>query len=353
MSDLEYPLTRSNRKKAGKNKKAKKKTKKPLIISFIILLLVGSFAYIFHKELGWAALQLFVEKPVKTALDDSYEPLDEVTGPAVTEEEKELEPFSMLLLGVDEREGDVGRSDTMIYAVFRPEDHRMLLLSIPRDSYVQIAGRDRRDKVNAAYAYGGAKMSVETIEQLLETDVDYYAKVNFNALVEVVDALGGVELPITEPIQNKYKYHIPLYIEANKPIYTGEDALNYVRYREDSDFKRTERQRIFLKAAAERMLQIGNITKIPEILSIASSNMKTDMTSDFILDLGKLLYDKEAVPQMTSYMLEGSGKSDGAWYYMLDDDKLDYAQQLVDNWTDASITSDQLMDPEKDEEQTP
>ena len=60
MSDLEYPLTRSNRKKAGKKKKTKKKTKKPLIISFIILLLVGSFAYIFHKELGWAALQLFV-----------------------------------------------------------------------------------------------------------------------------------------------------------------------------------------------------------------------------------------------------------------------------------------------------
>ncbi|MCM3785419.1 LCP family protein [Neobacillus mesonae] len=346
MSDIEYPLTRSSRKKSKK----KKKTKKPLIISFIVLLLLGSFAVIFHKELGWAALQLFVEKPVKTALDDSYEPLDQVTGPAVVEE-KELEPFSMLLLGVDEREGDVGRSDTMIYAVFRPEEHRMLLLSIPRDSYVEIAGRGSRDKVNAAYAYGGTKMSVETVEQLLETDVDYYAKVNFNALVEVVDALGGVELPITKPIQNTYKYHIPLYIEANKPIYTGEDALNYVRYREDSDFKRTERQRIFLKAATERMLKIGNITRIPEILSIASSNMKTDMTSDFIMDLGKMLYDKEAVPQMTSYMLEGSGKSAGAWYYMLDEDKLEYAQELVDNWMDASTTNDQLIDPEKEQEE--
>lgn len=350
MSEQEYPLSRSKRYQSKKKKKTK--SKKPLLIATIVLVLLGSFMFVFRKELGSIAFQLFLEDTVKSKIDKSYEPITEVTGPA-GEEEKQGEfakPFSMLLLGVDERVGDVGRSDTMIYAVYRPEEHRMLLMSIPRDSYVSIAGRERRDKINAAYAYGGTKMSVETVEQLLETDVDYYAKVNFQALVEVVDALGGVKLPITEVIENKNKNHIKLRIEPNKPIYDGADALNYVRYREDSDFKRTERQRTFIKAATERALELGNITKIPNLLDIASNNMKTDMTSDFIIDFAKLLYDIGTVPQMSSYMLTGEGDSTShGWYYMLDDQGLNEARELADNWLDATTTEADLIDPEKKE----
>ncbi|WP_249435902.1 LCP family protein [Paenibacillus sp. Marseille-Q4541] len=351
MSDQEYPLTRSKRHQSKKKKKPK--SKKPLMIAAIILVLLGSFMYVFRKELIPIAFQLFLEDTVKDKLNDAYDPIKEVTGPAGEEDAKDKlkKPFSMLLLGVDEREGDVGRSDTMIYAVFRPEEHRMLLMSIPRDSYVEIAGRDKRDKVNAAYAYGGTKMSVETVEQLLQTNVDYYAKVNFQALVEVVDALGGVKLPITEVIENKYKYHVKLRIEPNKPIYDGEDALNYVRYREDSDFMRTERQRTFIKAATERALEMGNIMKIPQLIDIASSNMKTDMTSDFIINLAEVLYAKESVPQMSSYMLKGEGENKSyGWYYMLSDQGLTEAQQLVDNWMDANTASDELIDPEKKEQ---
>ena len=352
MSDQEeYPLTRSKRHQ--KKKKKKPKSKKPLIITAIILLLIGSMGFVFRKELVPIAFKLFLEGTVKEGIDNAYEPIKEVTGPAGDEEKQDelSKPFSMLLLGVDEREGDVGRSDTMIYAVFRPEEHRMLLMSIPRDSYVPIVGRDKRDKVNAAYAYGGTKMSVETVEQLLQTDVDYYAKVNFQALVEVVDALGGVKLPITEVIENKYKYHVKLRIEPNKPIYDGADALNYVRYREDSDFKRTERQRIFIKAATERALALGNITKIPQLMDIASSNMKTDMTSDFIIDLAELLYEKGSVPQMSSYMLKGEGENNKyGWYYMLSDQGLAEAQQLVDNWMDENTAATALIDPELKEQ---
>ncbi|WP_454193346.1 LCP family protein [Paenibacillus sp. Marseille-Q7038] len=351
MSDQEeYPLTRSKRYQTQKKKKPK--SKKPLIITAIILLLIGTMGFAFRKELVAVAFQLFLEDTVKDTFKDSYEPI-KVTGPAGDEEKQgELtKPFSMLLLGVDEREGDVGRSDTMIYAVFRPEEHRMLLMSLPRDSYVPIAGKEKRNKINAAYAFGGTKMSVETVEQLLETEVDYYAKVNFQALVEVVDALGGVELPINEVIENKLRYHVKLRIEPNKPIYDGADALNYVRYREDSDYKRTERQRIFIKQATERALSLGNITKIPQLMDIASSNMKTDMTSDFIIDLAELLYEKGSVPQMSSYMLKGEGENNQyGWYYMLSDQGLTEAQELLDNWMDENTAATDLIDPELKEQ---
>lgn len=88
-------------------------------------------------------------------------------------------------------------------------------------------------------------------------------------------------------IENKSPDHEKLRIEPNKPIYSGAEALMYVRYREDSDFKRTERQRIFLKSALERMKRVDNILNIQKIIEIAGSNFQTNMKSDFILDLAK------------------------------------------------------------------
>lgn len=247
------------------------------------------------------------------------------------------EPFSLLLLGIDQREGEPSRSDTIIYSVIRPKEDKILLLSIPRDTYTDIIGRDVTSKINSAYAHGGAKMTIDTVENLLKNKVNYYAAVNFNGMKDIVDAIGGVKLPITELIENKNPIHEKLRIEPHKPIYYGQDALAYVRYREDSDFKRTERQRIFISALMDKALELKNISKIPELIDIAGSNFTTNMDSDFILNLAETVYLKDSSPNFENYMLQGNGKMRGTtWYYDIDSEDLEYAQDLIASWLGSS-----------------
>ncbi|GJM68378.1 hypothetical protein HMSSN036_05940 [Paenibacillus macerans] len=130
------------------------------------------------------------------------------------------------------------------------------------------------DKINHAYAFGGEKMAKDTVENLLGYPADYYAAINFHGLREIVDALGGIELPITKDIVNKEKYHEKFTIKAGKPLYSGEEALNYVRYREDSDFERTKRHQVFLNAMVNRMLKLDQVTKIPELMNMMGEKLQ-------------------------------------------------------------------------------
>ncbi|KAJ3198209.1 hypothetical protein HK101_007730 [Irineochytrium annulatum] len=202
-----------------------------------------------------------------------------------------------------------GRSDTVIYAVVRPKESRVLLVSIPRDTYVQIVGRDANkdgvddyDKLAHAYAFGGENMSINTVEKFLDADVGYYATINFDGIKKVVDALGGVKLPIDEDIVNKNPDHVQFTIEGGKPIYDGQEALYYVRYREDSDFNRTKRQQIFLNAMANEMLNLNQIAKIPELIQIMGDSFQTDMRASFIIDLAKQVLTQEK-PQISSFTI--------------------------------------------------
>ncbi|MDO3409025.1 LCP family protein [Saccharibacillus sp. CPCC 101409] len=344
-----HVLTRAQR---HQKKKAKKKKGRAWLIALCVLLVLGAGGYIFRKELMVFAFSTFLEGTVKEKLDESYQPIEQDPKGGGEEEmsvaELTKEPFSVLLLGTDQRDDEISRTDSIIYSVVRPADNKVLLVSIPRDSYVKmvgtptIKGTRSSTKINAAYAYGGAQMSVDTVEALLEHDVDYYATINFNGLKDVVDALGGVELPITETIENKQADHEKFTIEANKPIYNGTEALNYVRYREDSDFKRTERHRIFLKQIMNRMKSVENLTKIPELIGIAGQNFKTNMTSDFMLSLAKSVVLSDSTPNISSHMLQGEGVSRDAWYYELDDKDLEETIASITKWLDPSSTAADL-----------
>jgi LCP family protein required for cell wall assembly len=240
----------------------------------------------------------------------------------------------------------------MIYSVVRPEENKVLLLSIPRDSYTDIIGRDVKSKINSAYAHGEAKMAMDTVEHLLENKVDFYAAINFNGLKDIVDAVGGVELPIKKNIENKMKAHEKLFVEANKPIYSGEEALGYVRYREDSDFNRTMRHRLFLSAFMNRALEVKNLTKIPDVIRIAGSNFTTNMNSDFIVKFAESLYMKDTTPTISNYMLKGEGATrSGTWYYDLSESDLQYVRTLLANWLDPNAT--EIMEPETTDTKDP
>ncbi|MCQ4086274.1 LCP family protein [Saccharibacillus sp. JS10] len=352
-------LTRAERHKK-KKPNAKKNRGKAWLIALAVVLILGLGGFILRKELMVLAFDTLLAGTVKESLDNSYAPIDQPGkgggDQEMTVAELTKEPFSVLLLGTDQRDDERARTDSIIYSVVRPADNKVLLISIPRDSYVDmvgtptIKGTRSKTKINAAYAYGGAQMSVDTVEALLKHDVDYYATINFNGLKDVVDAMGGIELPITEKIENKEANHDKFVIEPNKPIYDGLEALNYVRYREDSDFKRTERHRIFLKQVLNRMKSVENLTKIPELIGIAGQNFKTNMTSDFMLSLAKTVIMSDSTPDISSHMLQGEGAIRDAWYYDLDDEDLESTIESITKWLDPNSTATDLVVDDTDQD---
>jgi polyisoprenyl-teichoic acid--peptidoglycan teichoic acid transferase len=349
-----FALSRIEKKKVKRNKISKKM--KIWYVSIAIVLLIGLGSFIFRKELMIFGFDNVVAPTIEHTLNESYVPLEDTGEPGLqaTTENKDR-PFSILLLGTDQRGKENGLSDSIIYTVLRPQDHKALLVSIPRDSYAEIIGAEnikgarKETKINAAHSYGGPQMSVDTVKNLLNAPIDYYATINFNGLVGVTDALGGVVLPITKVIENKSPDHEKLRIEPNKPIYSGKEALMYVRYREDSDFKRTERQRVFLKAALDRMKRIDNILNIQNIIEIAGSNFKTNMKSDFILDLAKKVILEGGTPEITSHMLQGEGKHTDQWYYILDENDVKRTHDMIEIWLNPESTEADLISASKDD----
>lgn len=332
----------------------KKRTKIYISIAVIILLVAGS-AFAFRKQLAVMAFDVFLSKRVESSLQKSYQPLESKDNTPSKPAEPvvyENKPFSVMLLGSDQREHEPARSDTLIYAVVRPKDSKVLLISIPRDTYTEIIGKGKKDKITHAYAFGGQQMSKDTMEAFLGQKVDYYATINFHGLKDAVNALGGVELPIQKDIVNKGYDHEKFTVKANKPIYTGEEALNYVRYREDSDFNRTKRQQVFLDAVANRMLHLNQISKIPELLDVMGDNFQTDMQPKFIIDLAKqVLTGSEA--QISSYTIMGEGmKIDGIYYDEPIQKDVDKAKELIDSWKNPNTLSDELMLPDDKKEES-
>jgi len=323
-------------------RRAKKKSRKGRnLIIVCIVLAMGLSAYVYRKQLAVVAFDTFFADDVKITLDQSYKPIGNEDK---TKAASFGDPFSVLLIGADQRGNEPARSDSLIYSVIRPKDNRMLLLSIPRDAYTNIVGYGKKSKINAAYAFGGAKMSVDTVEKLLGQPVKFYASVNFKGLVDIVNELGGVQLPIQQDIVNKQQDHEKFTIKANKPIYSGKEALNYVRYREDSDFKRTERHRIFIGAILNRFMNLRNISKIDDVMKIGGKNLNTNMNSDYILRLAKSAV--QSSPQITNYMLKGSdSKIDGVYYYILDKEDLKFANGLIQKWLSPNSKAEDLDIP--------
>jgi LCP family protein required for cell wall assembly len=255
----------------------------------------------------------------------------------------------MLLMGVDARGNETGRSDTLIYTVVRPQDGKVLMMSIPRDTYADIVGKDMKDKITHAYAFGGAEMAVNSVEKLLDAKVDHYAAIDFQGFVKVVDTLGGIPLPIGKDIVNKDADHEKFVVKANQDSYAGVDALNYVRYREDAggDMSRTERNRVFLEALMHKASSLKQWTKIPEVLDIVGDNFSTDIPPASMSELAKKFL--ETGHEIKSYTLKGEGKRMGQqnlWYFVADEDDLTAVRATIAAWLDSDTQVDQLSVPE-------
>lgn len=325
--------------------------RKWLYATAAVMVIAAAAGYLNRGALASLGFDLLLSKHVEKQLDQSYKPIIRQEPLPVSFEPEQEDPFSVLLLGVDQRDNEIGRSDTMMYTVIRPSDGNILMVSIPRDTHAEIVGMDHEDKITHAYAFGGAGMAMDTVEKLFDAEVNYYASINFEGFREVIDALGGISLPIEEDIENKDPNHEKFLIKGGQDNYSGQDALYYVRYREDAggDISRTERQQTFLNALMEKASKMNQWTKIPELIDIMGENFSTDMRPDQMLDTAQsLLLSKER--HIYSHSLTGEGRrlvNGGAWYYFADEEDLSNVRAMIDNWMNADTPEEQLQLPEK------
>ena len=198
-------------------------------------------------------------------------------------------PVNILVLGVDLREGDIGRSDTIFVMSFNKETNKATMLSIPRDSRVQIPGRGW-DKINHAYSYGKGKLTRRTVERLLGVKIDYLVEVDKQGAEKLIDAIGGV----TIDVEKKMYYEDPwddnggLVIDLEPGVQTldGSEAMQYIRYRDaEGDIGRAKRQQKFLEAAMDSVASPLTLVRTPRIIYACASSIETDMSSFEMLKL--------------------------------------------------------------------
>lgn len=198
------------------------------------------------------------------------------------------EPFYMMLVGSDEREGsdeDGARSDTNIVVYVDPANNQATLVSIPRDTMIEIDSVGRA-KFNAAYNYGGVSSTIREASQLLNIDISHYAEVNFGDLIQLVDAVGGVDVEVDERIEDSDAGDVV--IEEGLQHLDGSAALVFARSRAyaDGDFTRTANQRKLIMALVNKVLDMP-VTDLPGVIQGAAKCVTTDLSVTDIVALAE------------------------------------------------------------------
>ncbi len=199
----------------------------------------------------------------------------------------------VIILGVDRRADDVGRSDTLMVASIRQEDDTGALLSLPRDTRVAIKGYGY-DKLNHAYAYGGHELSQSTVEQLIGVPIDRYILIDTKAFERIVDAVGGVDIDVEkrmyyeDPWDDNGGLVIDLY--PGEQHMDGDHAIQYVRYRDgEGDIGRIKRQQKFMKALLARVLSPDILPKLPAVAEEIKGAVETDMSMKELISFASIL----------------------------------------------------------------
>ncbi|BBI34699.1 LCP family protein [Cohnella abietis] len=269
------------------------------------------------------------------------------------EERAQVKPIALVLLGLDTRsETGSMNTDVMMVAAFNPKSKTATVISIPRDSDFQLDGY-KKHKANGYYAafyskarkddsLGDDKNKIlgyardetrEMLSKFFEVPINYTAVIDFHGFVDVVDALGGVNVYVNKDMRYVDTVdNTDINLKKGEQKLDGEQALGFVRYRksnrgtaESSDFERNERQSQVLGAITDRLKSFGTVTKIDEILNAVGNNMRTDIPSVQIENMIKTYFginrsDIRFIP------LAGTWKSP---YVYLDKEKLEEAKQAL------------------------
>ncbi|EGO8197330.1 transcriptional regulator [Enterococcus faecalis] len=291
----------------------------------IFLIILGIVVVLVLAVVG-VGTKLYLD--LSHSIKETYQTVERAEGPRTTSVDlAKQESFSVLLMGIDTGDlgrVDQGRSDTMMVATVSPEDKQTTIVSIPRDTYVEIVGHNTTDKINHAYAFGGAAMAMDTVQNYLDIPIDHYVSINMKGLKELVDAVGGIEVnnDITFS-QDGYDFTI------GKTTLDGDQALAYSRMRYEDpngDYGRQERQRKIVEGIARKVLSLNGVSNYQSVLNALETNMRTDMS---FTDMRKIAFDyRDAFGTIKQDQMQGEGfMQDGISYQRVSDQELERVQK--------------------------
>ena len=242
---------------------------------------------------------------------------------------------NILLLGVDSNgEGtdpfEGTRTDTIILMNIDPRTKSLNAISIPRDSKVYLPGDHGVQKINAAHAIGGIGMTIKTIEDTLGVKIDRYVMVHDQAVREIVDALGGVDIYVEKNMHyNDYSGKLFINLQKGNNHLNGKEVVGYLRFRHDplGDIGRTQRQQWFLRGLMEALKKPETLAKLPEIINVAKKYVKTNMSFYELSQYAGLAKHLD-MDKVEIAMLPGAPNKKGyISYWILDPEK---TQEVVD-----------------------
>lgn len=247
------------------------------------------------------------------------------------------EPFTILLIGIDStvsglQHADSFNGDSLIVVTFNPSTMSATMLSIPRDSYVPISCMKNVDNKITHSAANGTKCVINTIQNLLDVKIDYYMKINFTGVVDLVNALDGVVVDVPydmceQDSQRRFGEHT-IYLTKGRHKLDGEKALAFARNRksnseycgkrwtqgERSDFVRSEHQQVVIQAILDKMKNFSSIDDLEKLLDVISKNFDTNMSEDTILSFYNIAKDvlisssSDEVISIQKLYLDGTGQ---------------------------------------------
>lgn len=307
--------------------KKKKSTTFKVIITILILLfvvIIGIAIYAFAKF---------------HSLNNSInEPLDRDHSQLRQKNLKDGDPMTVVLYGIDDdaqrHQENLGqRSDSIVLMSINPKDNKTVMVSVPRDTKTEIVGHNSTEKLNHAYAYGGPKMAVHSLEKLMDVPVDHYIAINMDGVKTVIDNLGGVNITsdttfTTTGTEGKYNFE-----QGKSYKMDGKQALAYMRARKEEgaggDGGRQLRQQQVITSVAKEAFSMNSVTKLNDIFKAAQDNLKTDLS---FMELNKFKSDYDnAQDNVERLTIDGQNTQgdDGLYYFYPNKDSLNEVKQKI------------------------
>jgi len=332
--------TDRQRNRIMKRKKRRKRITL-FIVTPILVLVIGAITY-----------GTFLYNKAHSVMNESYQPIERSNAKAEKKADPDVENTSILFIGVDDSDtrdfNSSSRSDALMLATFNEKAKSVKLVSIPRDSYVYIPEVDKEDKITHAHAYGGPAATIETVEELFDIPIDYYVKMNFNAFIDVVDALGGIEAEVPYELHemDSRDRKNAIHLEPGIQELDGEEALALARTRKkDSDIQRGIRQQEILEAIIKKAVTIKGITKYADVIEAVGDNLTTDLSFNNMKSFIEYATAGTSL-QIDTLTLKGADAYiGGVYYYELDEDELDITKQTLKiHLSNDSTSDDHLAD---------